>query len=145
MKRLAVCVAVVCVLAVLYGCNTFPNRPQVESAGIIPPELKPGDTAIIQATIQDRFEVVHRVEGVVKEDPTITFKLKDDGVAPDKEAGDGTWTLQVDVPFNAPPGDFELTLMAYNSDGDPVLIPDEDGEAIPLSATFGLVIRFPEQ
>lgn len=145
MNRLAVCVVALGVLTVLSGCNTFPNRPEMTSAGIAPPQLKPGDTAIIHATIQDRFGIVHRVEGVVKEDPSITFKLKDDGVAPDKEAGDGTWTLQVDVPFNAPPGDFELTLKAYDSDGDPVLIPDQDGEAIALSATFGLVIRFPEQ
>ena len=68
----------------------------------------------------------------------------DDGIGPDEVAGDGTWTLKVDVPFQAPPGEFELEFTAFRSDGQPILVRDEDGDTIPLSGTFSMVIRYPE-
>lgn len=137
-------VSVLAVIA-LVGCSTVPKQPAIHSVAIAPEVLMPGETAIITAHVQDRFGIVHRIEGVVQEDPSITFKLKDDGVDPDKKEGDGIWTLQVDVPFNAPPGSFELDLTAYNSDGAPILIRDENGEVAPMATSFALEIRYPER
>lgn len=131
----------VCMLA---GCSTLPKQPEIVSAGINPPQLQPGDAAIIAVEIQDRFNIVHKVEGVVKEDTAIIFRLKDDGVAPDAKADDNIWTLQVDVPFNAPAGDFGLTLTAYDDKGEPILIHDANGDAVPLSAAFGIAIQWPK-
>lgn len=127
------------------ACNTTPPPPKIARAGIDPPVLAPGDTALITVEVTDRYGLVKRIEGVVKEDPSITFRLRDDGVPPDRAAGDGVWTLQVDVPFNAPPGDFELDLVAYDSAGQPILIKNELDEVAPLSARFPVAIRYPEQ
>lgn len=127
------------------GCATLPKAPEIVGGGIAPSTLAPGDTAIITVELQDRFEIVRRVEGVVKEDPSIVFELKDDGIPPDAAADDNTWTLQVDVPFNAPPGSFELDLHALNSDGEQVIIRDEAGEAAPLGVTYNLEIRYADE
>ena len=127
------------------GCSTLPDAPEIVGGGIVPSNLQPGDTAIITVEMQDKFEIVRRVEGVVKEDPSIVFELKDDGIPPDAAADDNVWTLQVDVPFNAPPGSFELTLRALNSDGEQVIIRDEAGEAAPLGVTYNLDIRYADE
>ncbi len=132
------------VAIVLSGCATT-KQPMITSAAIIPNQLQPGDTAVISVQIEDKFGVVTRVEGVVKEDPTLNFKLLDDGQAPDAAAGDGIWTLEVAVPFNAPPGDFQFNLVAYDDSGSPVLIRDENGEVMTLNTNFTLNITIPPQ
>lgn len=145
MKRITAIVSCSFLLAALAGCATSSRQPSMKEARIQPEHLEPGDTAIITVEVADRFNIVQRVEGLVKEDRTITFKLRDDGIMPDKRAGDDTWTIQVDVPFNAPPGDFEFEVVAYNADGEVIVVHDENGEAAPLSVSFGLIIEYAEE
>ena len=133
------------IVTALAGCATSSHQPSMSAALISPDDLQPGDTAIITVAVEDRFEIVKRVDGVIREDRTITFTLLDDGIAPDERAGDGVWTIQVDVPFNAPPGDFEFEVVGYDSEGKVIVISDENGEAAPLSTSFALVIQYPEQ
>ena len=110
---------------------------------ITPADLKPGDTAVISVEVDDRDGIVRRVEGVVLEDPTIKLKLSDDGKPPDEEAGDNIWSLQVDVPFQAAPGDFTLELTAYRSDGSPVPVRTQESGTVPLRATIPVAIAAP--
>jgi hypothetical protein len=117
----------------------------MHEATISQPELKPGDTAIVTVKVDDRFGIVDRVEGVVAEDGTILFRLRDDGVDPDAQAGDGIWTIKVEVPFNAPPGEFHFTLYAYDNENNRILILDDMGETAPLSSSFDLRIVVPEE
>ena len=145
MKPSAIVFSCIFLSVLTAGCATSSRQPSMKAARISPQHLEPGDTAIITVDVLDRFDIVKRVEGVVKEDRTITFKLRDDGVTPDKRAGDDTWTIQVDVPFNAPPGGFEFEVIAYNADGEVIVVHDELGEAAPLSVSFKLVIEYPEQ
>jgi len=127
------------------GCATMTGQPSMGSAEIMPKDLKPGDTAVITVKVVDKFRVVSRVEGVVKEDRTLTFHFEDNGVEPDDKAGDGIWTIQVDVPFNAPPGDFVFEVAGYDSAGKLLAVDDKKGEAVPLSTTFSLVIQYPAE
>ena len=145
MKRIATMVSCIMLLAALAGCATRSRQPSMKAARIQPEHLEPGDTAIITVEVTDRFDIVQRIEGLVKEDRTISFKLRDDGITPDEKAGDDTWTIQVDVPFNAPPGGFEFEIMAFNSEGEVIVVHDENGEASPLSISFELVIEYPEE
>ncbi len=131
--------------SVCAGCATMTGQPSMGAAAIMPTDLKPGDTAVITVKIEDKFHVVSRVEGVVKEDRTLTFHFEDNGVAPDDKAGDGIWTIQVDVPFNAPPGDFQFEVAAYDSSGKALSVDDKKGEAVPLSTSFPLVIQYPAE
>ena len=143
MRKRFVSIAAACGLVLVAGCATVPQRPQITDAGIQPAELVPGDSALITVAFKDRFRLVRSVKGVVVEDPTIEFALKDDGVAPDARADDGIWSLQDDVPFNAPPGGFQLDLRAYDSQGNVIVVPHVNGEAQPLQASVTLAIRIP--
>jgi len=143
MSRIPVCVALTLFSAIVSGCATIPRQPAIAQAAIEPRVLNPGDTAIVTVELDDRFDIVERVQGVVQEDTTITFNLTDDGAPPDAEAGDNVWTLQVDVPFQAPPGNFTMEVTGYNSDGEVVLVDGEEGETVPLSTTFEVVIEYP--
>jgi hypothetical protein len=127
----------------LGGCATMHGQPKMNQAEIMPKDLKPGDTAVITVKVEDKFHVVRRVEGVVKEDRTLTFHFEDNGVAPDDKAGDGIWTIQVDVPFNAPPGDFEFEVSGFDSNGKLLAVDDKRGEAQPLTTSFTLAIQYP--
>jgi len=64
-------------------------------------------------------------------------------VAPDKKAGDNEWSLQVDVPFQAPAGQFTLQLTAFRSDGTPVPVRDKEGQTVPLSVSVPIAIGNP--
>lgn len=127
MLRLSLFVACCLAVAVLSGCNTLAGQPQISHASIEPDILEPGASAVIALEIKDRHRSVQRIEGVVLEDPRIAFLLRDDGIAPDEEAGDGVWSMQVDVPFQAPPGEFTLEFTAYGPDGLPVSVRDDQG------------------
>ncbi|HPO15902.1 MAG TPA: hypothetical protein PLI09_20840, partial [Candidatus Hydrogenedentes bacterium] len=70
----------------LSGCQTFSGAPRIVSAAITPADLKPGDSAIITVKVKDRHRIVDRVQGIVKEEPRITFNLHDDGQKGDKKA-----------------------------------------------------------
>ena len=116
----------------------------MHGAQILPADLEPGDTAVITVRVEDKFGVVRRVEGVVKEDRTVKFNFLDNGVSPDADAGDEIWTVQVDVPFNAPPGTFEFEVTGYDGEDEVVVVEDEHGEAAPLQTSFTLDIRYPD-
>jgi len=142
MKQVVYTIGLVFLLISIVGCNTASRQPQFQRAVITPDQLKPGDTAMIQVEVKDRHNIVRRVEGVVREDPTIRLKLHDDGQAPDEKADDNVWVLQVDVPFQATPGDFLLQLTAYRADGTVVPVKSREG-TVPLSTTVPLKILNP--
>lgn len=128
----------------LTGCFALNKRPQMREAIITPATLQPGESAVIKVKIDDRHDIVDRVVGVVKEDPRVKLNLHDDGVAPDVEADDDEWTIQVDVPFQAPPGSFTLLLTAFRSDGEVIVVRDRKAGDVPLSATATVEIQYPE-
>lgn len=129
-------------VVVCAGCTTAGRYPKLIEPAIVPAELKAGETAVITVRVADRHNIVRRVEGVVREDPTVKLKLRDDGKAPDEKEGDGIWTLQVDAPFQAPVGQFNVDLTAYRADGTPVPIRQE-GHKQPLAVTIPVTIRTP--
>ena len=132
-------------MAALLGCATTARQPRMHEASIVPSQLQPGDTALVTVKVDDAHGIVHRVEGIVADDGTIRLTLLDDGVESDAEAGDGIWTIKVQVPFNAPPGDFHFTIYGYDNAGNRILIFDEMNETAPLSTSFELNITYLEQ
>ena len=75
-------------------------------------------------------------------DPKGFFIGEIDGKPPDEKAGDNIWTLQVDAPFQAPAGQFNVDLTAYRADGTPVPI-RKDGHKQALAVTIPVIIRNP--
>lgn len=136
----------ICFLTFLaVGCNTL-RGPSFEEARISPEVLHPGDEgATVLLKVADRNHIIDRIEGIVQEDPRFTFRPRDDGKAPDEKAGDGVWTLQVDVPFNAPSGEFTLEFTAYRGDGLPITVRGDDGQIKPLSIVVPVAITYPAE
>lgn len=130
------------VLAAVTGCNTLSKQPRITEAAIQPQTLKPGDTAVITLTVKDKNEIIVRIEGVVLEDPRLTFKLRDDGGSPDEKADDNVWSMQVDVPFQAPPGEFRLEFTAYDKTGTPISVRDKNKRVMPLQQVLPLQIVY---
>ncbi len=165
MKRIALGLALVGIVGVATGCNTLARQPKLRDPmitpvgqqpgttffsdrGDVPPAsatLRPGDSAVLTCRVADRHLVVRQVTGVVQEDDRIKFKLRNDGNPPDVRAGDQIWSLQVDVPFMAPPGDFTMELTAYRSDGQVVQVKTKDGGVVPLKATCVFSVVYPEE
>ena len=127
------------------GCNTLAKQPQITRASIEPSLLSPGESAVITLTVKDRHKIVHRIEGIVLEDPRLTFRLCDDGQTPDEKAGDNVWSMRVDVPFQAPPGEFRLEFTAFDDHGAPISIRDEHSRVIPLQQVLQIKIEYPPQ
>jgi len=132
-------------LVFLSACATPGHIPNIRSAQIRPNQLEPGQTAVITVDVADYHNIVAGIEGVVEGYPDRKFRLRDDGGGADQEAGDGVWTMDVAVPFTAPPGDHEITFTAYDEDGNVITVPDEDGYAVPLSAKLDVSIHYEEE
>jgi len=81
----------------------------------------------------------------VLEDPRATFKLRDDGEAPDEKAGDNVWSMQVDVPFQAPPGEFRLEFTAYDKEGTAITVRNKDNRVTPLQEFLLVRIEYTDQ
>jgi hypothetical protein len=126
------------------GCQSQ-GVPQFKKAAVTPADLQPGQTAVIEIDVQDYHGIVQSIEGTVRDYPQRTFKVKDDGVAPDKTAGDGVWTMEVSVPFQAPPGEHFIEFTAYDREGRAIVVPDEQGHAAPLSTQLRVVISYPPE
>ncbi|MBI2433264.1 MAG: hypothetical protein HYV26_10365 [Candidatus Hydrogenedentes bacterium] len=128
--------------ALCAGCHTFSPVPAFNDIALTPRDLHPGDVAVITVKLTDKNNIVERVEGVLKEAPQVTFRLRDDGQAPDEKANDDVWTLRVDVPFDAPPGEFVLEFTAYRSDGLAVPIRNDSGDTVPLTANYSFAVQY---
>ena len=126
---------------VMAGCNTMAGQPRFTAAGIEPAAIPVGSSAVISVTVKDKHLTVDKIEGTVKEDPRLKFRLLDDGNEPDAKAGDGTWSLRVNVPGQVPPGGFTVELTAYNNQGMPVLVRDEAGNVAPMTQTIPVSIE----
>ena len=125
------------------GCNTPGRVPSFEHATVQPATLRPGDRALITVQVRDQFGIVEDVVAKVEEDPRLRLPLRDDGEGPDERAGDGVWTTEVVVPFQAPPGDFTLIIEGYDADGRLIAVPGDAG-SVPLSAETRVVIEYIE-
>lgn len=137
--------ALVTMAVLALGCNTMGRQPKLSNPTIEPATLKPGDSAVITVKATDKNKIIHRIVGTVQEDARMPLPLRDDGKAPDEAAGDNIWSLQVDVPFMAPPGQFTLELTAYDSRGQAIIVRKSRKETGPLTANCTLVIQYPPE
>ena len=125
------------------GCTTHLDQPRLVGAVMTPNELKPGDAALVTVQVHDPYNIVDTVEGRILEDTTIDFHFNDNGKEGDTVANDGIWTMKVEAPFNAPPGNFTFEISAYNKSGELLVVLDENKEAAPMATEVELKIVYP--
>lgn len=143
MNRIIEFLSVLVVAITIIGCATS-DQPVFKTVNLSPEVLYPGTSSLITVIVEDRYKVVNRIEGFVKEDPDTALMLNDKGENGDVEAGDRTWSLAVPVSRQAVPGDFEVELTAYNSKGEAVVIRDKKGDMTTLMTTLNVSISPPQ-
>jgi len=134
-------VALIASVAAFAGCNSVGSQPHLERAQIFPAYLTPGDTALITVEPRDKDGIIHRIEGRILEDPRMPLHLNDEGRDGDEVAGDGVWSLQVDVPPPALGGTYTVEFTAYRRDGTAVPIRDKEGNVSPLTTIIPIQIN----
>ena len=75
----------------------------------------------------------------------ITRALNAVGFTDVVEAGDGVWSLKVDVTFAAPPGSYTLEIAALRDDGQVIAVHDRKAGDVPLMTTALVAIDIPPQ
>jgi hypothetical protein len=143
MRALPIALVLALATIMISGCNTTGRVPSFDRASVNPDTLRPGDRALITVKVNDQFNIVDQVVAKVAEDPRLRLPLRDDGEGPDQRAGDGIWTTEVVVPFQAPPGDFTLIIEGYDVNGRLIAVPGDAG-AVPLAAETRVVIQYVE-
>ncbi len=136
----------------LAGCNTLGRQPRLDQAGVQPAVLAPGDSAVISVKVSDKYGIIKNVQAEVKGEQTaqepenrVIIHLYDNGEAPDAKSGDGIWTSSMlDVPLNAPSGQFTFLISAYNEQGSVVIVSTEQGDA-PLETPCQVEIKYPAE
>lgn len=127
------------------GCGGGDRKaPEFRNASMEPAILSPGTSGLVTLEVADRFKVVWKVEGRLREDDRIVFEFNDTGENGDVVAGDDFWSIKVDVPFQSPPGEYHLEIVGYGASGDPVFVRNTEGDSVPLSALVDVVVRYPE-
>jgi len=139
MRRISLLVLTLGAAAVA-GCNTMGAQPSLERAQMSPSQLTPGGSALITVEPRDRDGIIHRIEGRILEDPRQELVLNDEGRDGDLVAGDGIWSLEVDVPPSALGGNYTVEFTAFRRDGTPVPIRDQAGNVSPLTTIIPIVI-----
>lgn len=121
--------------------SAAPEPPvDLRAALVSPPGGPPGAPVLITVRVRDEE---HRVDTVAAWIPAVslTADLHDNGQGGDVTAGDGIWSATLAVPDTLPDGAHEVTLTAYDANGDVIAFTGPEGVREPVTATTQLVVR----
>lgn len=124
------------------GATPAPEPPlAIGEVKVEPPSVLAGAVLRVSAKVTDKEARVDTIgANLHSADKEFTFDLFDNGSHGDDASGDGVWTVNVAVPGAATPGDYTLTLYAYDATGARISLPDGAGGEGPVSASATLVV-----
>lgn len=128
---------------VLFGCNTLSRQPQLKDPVITPTVLKPDAEGLVKVQVTDRYHIVRKVEGTLREISNAKVSFRDDGLGRDEKAGDQIWTYAFHVALTMPPGEYHMEVTALRADGTPVPVKRADKSKGPLTLTIPFQINNP--
>jgi hypothetical protein len=106
---------------------------------IKPQAVKTGETVRLTVEVIDKDHVIDTLAANIK-GMSFTRDLYDNGTGEDQRAGDNIWTLQFTVPADAQPGNYDVTIIAYDVNGEPVITFTEDHRLISVTAVTRLTV-----
>jgi hypothetical protein len=107
-----------------------------------PAAVAAGEVLRVTVDVRDEAKLIDTVAANMHTaEKEFTFDLFDNGSHGDVAAGDGVWSVNVAVPGAATPGDYTLTLYAYDASGTRLTLPNEAGEAVVVSAETALTVK----
>ncbi|MCP4643586.1 MAG: hypothetical protein GY851_24270 [bacterium] len=87
---------------------------------------------LVSVRLSDPNRVVDTVAATVGVYDELSTDLYDNGTHGDEKALDGVWSCALKVTDDLGSGDHDVKAMAFDRNGDPVMVADPDGTAVPL-------------
>ncbi len=113
-------------LAFVFGCS---STVKLVSAKAEPNVLSPGQKGKLVVVLSGAKKKVGSVVAVVREYPEYSVRLNDEGRMGDEKAGDGVWTYEFPVPYDAPAQDYHLDITIRDKDGNIIQVGQAKGPA----------------
>ena len=104
--------------------------------------IKAGEKGVLSLNTVDTESKIARISIVVREYPEYTLELNDNGENGDVKAKDGIWSVEINVPYDAPNQKFNLDGSVYDSNGNPIMTKSETGEETKLTFTVILYVFY---
>ncbi len=116
-------------LVFLAGCS---STVKLVGAKAEPSVLSPGQKGKLVVILSGAKKKVGSVVAVVREYPEYTVRLNDEGRMGDEKAGDGVWTYEFPVPYDAPAQDYHLDITIRDKDGNIIQVGQAKGPAATI-------------
>jgi len=116
-----------------------PPQPGLAAFMAEPDVARAGDKVWLSILVLNGVGVVDTVSATVNETGR-QIELYDNGEHGDPIAGDGQWSAEVVMNPDLPAGRYPLTILAFNANGQPVTVDNEDGGSRELSQTVTLEV-----
>lgn len=113
-----------------------PVKPPLSLAKLTvePAEAVPGGAITVSAGVTDPDGVVDTVVATLHTQTALTYDLYDNGDKGDMAPKDGIWSFAIDVPEAAALGEYRVSAVAYDRNGNPINGPD--GNPLSVETTF---------
>jgi len=119
--------------SVMTGAEPAQPAPPVlgfQEVVIEPASAKAGDSILVSVRVGDPEHVVDTVAATAAGQ---TVDLFDNGTEGDVTPVDGVWSRKLTLPANLPAGDTEISISAYDVNGDAVQLTAPDGTKSPMT------------
>ena len=114
--------------------NFETTKAQISIAPVI--SIKAGEKGIISLKVIDAENKIAKISITPREHTEYAFELNDNGETGDGYADDGVWSMEIEVPYDAPADIYYLDCEFYGSDGSPVMTKSKTGESTKLTYTI---------
>ena len=116
-----------------------PIKPPMALAKLTidPGDVAPGGKITISAGVTDPDDKIDTVVATLHTQTSFNYDLYDNGEKGDTTPGDGIWSFQIDVPAGAALGEYRVSVLAYDRNGDP--INGASGAPLTAETTFRVV------
>lgn len=94
----------------------------VQQISATPEELGIGDQGLVTVTMKGPKNSIKSITATVREESSFTFQLNDGGKNGDITAGDNVWSFQIQVPYEAPPGTYNLEFSVVDMEGNELVV-----------------------
>ena len=106
---------------------------------VTPAIAKAGTTVLVSVRVSDPDHQVDTIAATVVGTPGVV-DLYDNGTHGDVTAADGIWSAAVTLDSQVKPGDYLVSITAYNRNGLAVMVPGPDKQEIPLSGQAKMTV-----
>jgi hypothetical protein len=99
---------------------------------ISPTSARPGGATLLSVDVIDADRKVDTITATLG-DNTLTADLYDNGMRGDVAAGDGRWSVLLNLPADLPDGAYTIQIQPYDAQGAVLNAPQPDGQSVPLT------------